>query len=96
MLNSWDPIVGTDEYNHNLEKIRKIADLKGYKLNPDEERVKKVIGLMTKNSNETSRNFCPCKQSHPLDIKNDTTCPCPELDAEVAKQGNCFCQLFFK
>ena len=96
MFSSWDMVVGTKAYEENLERLKNIADSKGYRLNPDGERVKKVVGLMTRNYDETKQNFCPCKQSHPLDIKNDTTCPCPDLDAEVAKEGNCFCRLFFK
>ncbi len=95
MVNSWDAIVGTERYQQNLERLEKIAKAKGYRLNSDEKRVEKVIGLMTMNYVNTRQNFCPCKQTHPIDIKSDTTCPCPELDEEIASKGNCFCRLFF-
>lgn len=96
MANSWDKTVGTKEYNDNLERVKKIADEKNYILNPDQARLEKVIGLMTMNAQQFGKFYCPCKQSHPLDQKKDTTCPCPELDREVAKDGNCNCRVFFK
>lgn len=95
MANSWDPVVGTKSYLENLERIRALAEANGYRLNPDEERLKKVVGLMTMNFNETGRYYCPCKQSHPLDPK-DILCPCSEMDEEIRAGGSCFCKLFFK
>ena len=96
MSNSWDDIVGTPPYDQNLARVQALADEKGYVLNPDVERVKKVVGLMTMNHNSHAKYYCPCKQSHPLDPGKDITCPCPEMDAEIAKDGNCFCKLFYK
>jgi ferredoxin-thioredoxin reductase catalytic subunit len=96
MANSWDTVVGTEEYNKNLVRVQSLAAGKGYVLNQDDERVKKVVGLMTMNSNAHNKYYCPCKQSHPLDSQKDVTCPCPEMDEEIAKDGYCFCKLFFK
>lgn len=96
MTNSWDKVIGTKEYNDNLARIQKIADSKNYILNPDKARVEKVIGLMTMNQQQFGKYYCPCKQSHPLDQVKDTTCPCLQLDQEVANDGNCYCRLFFK
>ena len=96
MANPWDDVIGTDAYNKNLKRIVKIANSKGYILNPDQERRKKVLGLMTMNFNEFGKYYCPCKQSHPLDPEKDVICPCAPWQEEVAKDGNCFCKLFFK
>lgn len=96
MSNSWDPVVGTTAYQQNLDRLNNVAKSKRYYLNPDEERVKKVVGLMTMNFSQTNQYFWPCKQSHPLDVKQDTACPYPEMDQEVAQKGNCFCRLFYK
>ena len=96
MANSWDNVVGTDAYNKNLERIEGIANSTEHQLNPDEERVKKVIGLMTMNFNEFGEYFCPCKQNHPLDPDKDVSCPCSELKDEVTKDGHCFCKLFHR
>ena len=95
MANPWDNIVGTDEYNNNLQRVEKLAASNGHQLNPDEERLKKVVGLMTMNFLEFGKYYCPCKQSHPLDPDKDLLCPCAELEDEVTKDGHCFCQLFF-
>ncbi|MEO0092546.1 MAG: ferredoxin-thioredoxin reductase catalytic domain-containing protein [candidate division WOR-3 bacterium] len=96
MTNTWDKVIGTKEYNTNLERIKKIAEAKNYILNPDTSRVEKVIGLMTMNFLQFGKYYCPCKQSHPLDTIKDTLCPCPQLDEEVARDGHCYCRLFYK
>ncbi len=96
MKNPWDSVVDTDEYNAVLRKAQSLADKFGWVLNPDGERVQKVIGLMTMNHLATGDYYCPCKQSHPLDTEIDAICPCPELDQKMEKDGNCFCRLFFK
>jgi len=96
MGNKWDPVVGTHEYNDNLARIEKIAQEKEYILNPDQERMQKVVGLMTMNYNEFGKYYCPCKQSHPIDPEKDVLCPCSPLADEVEKDGHCFCKLFFQ
>ena len=96
MANSWDDVVSTDEYNENLVRVQALADDKGYVLNQDEKRVKKVVGLMTMNDNEHNEYYCPCKQSHPLDPEKNVTCPCTEWQDEIRKDGYCFCKLFYK
>jgi ferredoxin-thioredoxin reductase catalytic subunit len=95
MANSWDPVIGTAEYDTTLRRARDLADESGWILNPDVERLQKVVGLMTMNHNETGRYFCPCKQSHPLDTARDVTCPCQDLSAEMQADGHCFCRLFY-
>ena len=96
MANSWDPVIDTEAYSKNLDRVQKIAQDNGYILNPDEERLKKVVGLMTMNHNEFGKYYCPCKQSHPLDPGKDVLCPCEPWEDEIAKEGNCFCKLFYK
>jgi ferredoxin-thioredoxin reductase catalytic chain len=83
------------DYETNLQRITGIAEEKDYVLNADEERVKKVVGLMTRNYLEFGKYYCPCKQSHPLDLEKDVLCPCPDLEEEVAKEGHCYCRLFY-
>jgi len=83
-------------YEKNLKRIKKIAEEKGYKLNSDEERVKKVVGKMTKNYIEHEKYYCSCKQSHPLNAEKDVLCPCPTVEKEVEEDGHCHCQLFYR
>lgn len=96
MGNSWDEVIGTQAYEKSLTRAQTLANDNGYVLNPDEERMQKVVGLMTMNYNSHGKYYCPCKQSHPLDPKKDTTCPCTQWKDEVKKDGYCFCKLFFK
>ena len=96
MANKWDTVVGTTEYAENLARINKIAQDNGYVLNPDEDRLRKVIGLMTMNNTEFGKHYCPCKQNHPLNPHKDTPCPCPEMKNEIFKDGHCFCRLFYR
>lgn len=83
------------EYARLLKELEVLARSEGLILNPDAERLDKVVGLMTENLVATGRRYCPCKQSHPLDEVVDKVCPCPEWKEEVGSQGSCFCRLFF-
>ncbi len=96
MGNKWDHVIGNAEYTKNLARINKIAQENGYVLNPDQERLRKVVGLMTINKIEFGKYYCPCKQTHPLDPLADVLCPCPEIDEEIVTDGHCFCKLFYR
>jgi ferredoxin-thioredoxin reductase catalytic subunit len=76
-------------------ELEDIANRAGYVLNPDGERLEKVVGLMTENLVLAGKRFCPCKQSHPLAPGRDVVCPCPEWKSEIETEGHCFCKLFF-
>ena len=95
MANSWDAVVGTPAYLDVLRWAEGIAASGARTLNPDMERQEKVLGLMTMNRQATGTTFCPCRQSHPLDPDHDVVCPCPELEEDVARDGHCFCRLFY-
>jgi ferredoxin-thioredoxin reductase catalytic subunit len=84
------------KYKAALRRIKTIAAKHGCVLNSDKERVEKVIGLMTENYVAAGKYYCPCKQSDPLDADKDVVCPCPEWKEEVAKNGHCFCRLFYE
>ena len=84
------------EYENLLGHLRRMAESNGYTLNPDHERVEKVVGLMTENLVADGQRICPCKQTHPLDRDKDITCPCPTWKTEIEKDGHCFCRLFYK
>lgn len=86
-------------HEREYQDLRRVLEIKGresgFMLNPDTERLEKVLGLMTENLVATGKPFCLCKQSHPLDHAKDVACPCPEWKSEVAAEGHCFCRLFF-
>ena len=84
------------EYETNFLRLKKIADEHGWVLNPDEERQRKVIGLMTENFIAVGEYVCPCKQQYKPPVKGkDKLCPCNEVNEEIKKDGHCFCRLFY-
>jgi len=86
-----------NRYDDNMKRLKTFASEKGWILNPDEERVKKVVGLMTSNYEDHGDYYCPCKQSGDAPrIGNDVICPCPEAAAEVEQDGHCYCRLFYR
>jgi ferredoxin-thioredoxin reductase catalytic subunit len=84
------------EYQALSNKVTELATWNRYVLNPDRERIEKVVGLMTENLVASGKMFCPCKQSHPLNPAVDVTCPCPEWKADIERNGHCFCRLFYR
>ena len=93
-MNQWTSHAA--EYEDALSRARAMADENGYVLNPDGERVEKVVGLMTENHVSAGKYYCPCKQSHPLNPETDVVCPCPQWREEIAADGHCFCRLFYR
>ena len=83
-------------YDDNLARLTRVAEKQGYVLNPDPERVKKVIGLMSENYDLVREWVCPCKQEYKPAVKGkDKLCPCPEWKEEIEQDGHCFCKLFY-
>ena len=93
-MNPWT--THTAEYDAILKRVTGIAENAGHLLNPNQDRVMKVVGLMTENFVATGKYFCPCKQSHPLNPETDVICPCPTRQHEIARDGHCFCRLFYR
>ena len=71
LINNRKDEIFEKEYAENIKRAGQIAQNKEYILNSDEERVKKVVGLMANNYLEFGKYYCPCKQSHPLDPRKD-------------------------
>lgn len=86
----------TDTDKANIERARKVGVKRGYVLNSDTKRVRKIANLLVQNEEQFGKYYCPCKQSHPLDPAKDPVCPCEGLDEEVARDGHCHCWLLFK
>ncbi|NHI93492.1 MAG: ferredoxin:thioredoxin reductase [Candidatus Lokiarchaeota archaeon] len=80
-----------------VEISKKIAKVKGWKLNPDMERVEFVIKGLNKNKKEKGYFYCPCKIVFG-DIEKDKRiiCPCQDSQMEIDRDGHCHCELFYK
>jgi ferredoxin-thioredoxin reductase catalytic subunit len=85
-----------DTYETNYTRISRIASENNLVLNPDAERVRKVVGGMAANYDRVQEWVCPCKQkTKPAVRGQDKTCPCPEWLDEIRKDGHCACRLFY-
>lgn len=83
-------------YEQNLNRLKGIAESNGLILNPDQQRVEKVVGLMATNYEITEEWICPCKQTvKPAEKGKDIVCPCPEWQDEIEDLGHCHCKLFY-
>lgn len=84
------------EYKALCKQMVTIAEKQGCILNADKERSEKVLGLMTENLVATGKPYCPCKQSNPINLSKDVTCPCPDWKKEIKRDSHCFCRLFYR
>lgn len=83
-------------YEKNLERLQTVALTKGLRLNADNSRLEKVIGMMTDNFSQHGLHYCPCKQQNDIpQPKVDVTCPCENLNKEIEAQGHCKCRVFY-
>lgn len=85
----------SDTDRANIERARQVGEKLGLVLNPDMARTLKVATLLARNFAQYGKYYCPCKQSEPLDPERDVVCPCPTLKEELAKDGHCFCRLYY-
>lgn len=69
----------------------------GFKLNPDNESVKRVIKGLLANETKYGKKYCPCRRVTG-DIGEDAKniCPCAYHKEEIEKDGHCLCNLFVK
>lgn len=90
-----------DKQMDNLEEILKPykehAEKEGFKLNPDEKSLERIMQGLLRNQEKYGQKYCPCRRVTG-DKENDKKiiCPCIYHKDEVAKDGNCLCRLFFK
>lgn len=84
-----------------MEKLLKVSEeyakSKGYKLNPNRMIVEGVIkGLLVRKEN-FGEIYCPCrKMAGDKEEDKKIICPCIYHEAEIEKDGHCFCNLFVR
>ena len=80
-----------------IEEFKEYAMANGFKLNPDEKTVKRVIEGLLRNEEKYGKKYCPCRRvtgDEAEDAKK--ICPCFWHKDEIEKDGHCFCQLYVK
>ncbi len=80
-----------------LKQVKEYAQKSGYRLNPDEKMVEKIVEILAKNELKHGFRYCPCRRiSGNLEEDRKKICPCFWHKQEIEKMGHCHCQLFFK
>ena len=77
------------------EKSEAYAKSAGFKLNPDEKVVQRILKGLLKNKEKHGEIYCPCRVvTGDKEKDKDIICPCIFHEAEIKKDGKCLCQLF--
>lgn len=73
------------------------SEKRGYRLNPDSEKVNDLIREMAENQVEFGARYCPCMTKRLTgDKKADAKriCPCAWHKEDIERFGTCYCGLF--
>ncbi len=90
--------------NDTQEKIKELikdyssyAQKNGFRLNPNEETVKRIIRGLLENEKKYGIKYCPCRRiTGNQEEDSKTICPCNYHLKEIEKDGHCICGLFVK
>ena len=72
-------------------KLSKLAEKKGWVLNPDSNLVNVIVLGMVEKKNKFGAYYCPCR----LDNTAENICPCKSAEKDIEEKGHCHCELFF-
>ena len=73
------------------------AKKNGWVLNPDKKILDTVIRGLVRNRKKFGEQYCPCRLRSGDDEKDRAIiCPCIYHRDEIAKDGHCHCQLYFR
>jgi ferredoxin-thioredoxin reductase catalytic chain len=85
------------QYREIRSWVRKYAEEKGYTLNPDERQFNAVLRGLVRNRLKHGEKYCPCRiRSGDPEKDRLIICPCTHHEKEIAGEGHCHCNLFFR
>ena len=80
-----------------IEEYEDYAKKNGFKLNPNQEVVKRIIAGLLENEKKYQKRYCPCRRiTGNLEEDKGKICPCYWHREEIEKNGHCLCGLFVK
>ena len=75
--------------------VQRVADHKGWALNPDEEFLDGIVEGLKTNYNRYGYFLCPCRDGEgDRAADKDIVCPCDYCVPDQKDYGHCFCGLF--
>ena len=84
-------------YQEILSWIREYAKEKGLALNPDDRQFSAVVRGLVRNRMKHGERYCPCRiRSGDPERDRLIICPCTHHEQEIAAEGHCHCNLFFR
>jgi len=87
----------TSEEEEMLKWAKGYAHKHGWSINKDEKQLGTVIRGLVRNKTKFGRPYCPCRLRSGDEEKDRLIeCPCVYHKEEVATQGHCHCNLYFK
>ena len=87
----------TSEEEEMLKWAKGYAHKHGWSINKDEKQLGTVIRGLVRNKTKFGRPYCPCRlRSGDEEKDRAIECPCVHHKEEVATQGHCHCNLYFK
>lgn len=73
------------------------ADKQGWVLNSDVKQLNTVIRGLVRNKTKFGHAYCPCRLRSGDPAKDEAIiCPCVYHKDEIAQDGCCHCNLYFK
>jgi ferredoxin-thioredoxin reductase catalytic subunit len=77
--------------------IRTYAREKGLAINPDDRQFNAVVRGLVRNRLRHGERYCPCRiRSGDPERDRLIICPCTHHEREIAAEGHCHCNLFFR
>ena len=84
-------------YKEILSWIRRYAEEKGLALNSDDRQFRAVVRGLVRNRLRHGERYCPCRiRSGDPEKDRLIICPCTYHEEEIAGEGHCHCNLFFR
>jgi len=87
-----------------IDKIRKYAEMHGYRRNPNDVAYMNLIYKLLKNIDDYGYSYCPCRPLRKVEgatpeqvyeLNKDKVCPCTYAPVEIRRQGTCLCGLLW-
>jgi len=90
-------IVSEKDISSTIERYDNYAKSNGFRLNPDEKTVERVVKGIFENQKKYGKKYCPCRRVSGDEAEDaKKICPCAFHKDEIEKDGHCFCNLFVK
>ncbi|RLF08533.1 MAG: hypothetical protein DRJ60_00280, partial [Thermoprotei archaeon] len=87
-----------------VDRIRRYAEMHGYRRNPNDVAYMNLVYKLLKNIDEYGHPYCPCRplKKKPgmspekiYELNKDKICPCMYAPMDIKSKGHCLCGLFW-